>query len=239
MKKIWLFYLCLSLLSAMAVPQMSPVKGAWKLSLPDGSQAVMICSETYLMYAFYDLSGKKYLKSGGGRYQASVMGITDYFGEFDTADTATIGKRFTLNCQLKTNELTIATGPIKGTWQRLDQPDENTIMAATWRISAREGNDSSMTPMQRGPRKTLKILSGNRFQWAAINPETKQFSGTGGGTYVVKDGKYTETIEFFSRDNSRVGASLAFDWAVTGKDWSHRGQSSTGGKVNEIWQKED
>ena len=31
------------------------------------------------------------------------------------------------------------------------------------------------------------------------------------------DGKYTENIEFFSRDNNRVGASLSFDYEIKEK----------------------
>ena len=65
-----------------------------------------------------------------------------------------------------------------------------------------------------GPRKTMKILSGTRFQWIAYNTETKAFMGTGGGTYTTLDGKYTENIGFFSRDDSRVGASLQFDYEL-------------------------
>lgn len=65
-----------------------------------------------------------------------------------------------------------------------------------------------MVSMRPGARKTIKILSGTRFQWAAINSETGEFFGTGGGNYTFKDGKYTENIEYFSRDASRVGASL-------------------------------
>lgn len=92
--------------------------------------------------------------------------------------------------------------------------------------------------MQRGPRKTIKLLTGSRFQWVAINPQTKQFSGTGGGTYVLKSGIYTETIDFFSRDNGRVGRSLTFKAAIDQDEWHHTGQSSTGGAVNEIWTRE-
>ncbi|MCU0471193.1 MAG: hypothetical protein MUF58_21650 [Arcicella sp.] len=69
--------------------------------------------------------------------------------------------------------------------------------------------------------------------------DTHQFFGSGGGTYTVKDGKYTETIEFFSRDNKRVGASLTFDCVLNGKDWTHAGQSTTGTRVHEIWEREE
>src|SRR5690606_36719009 len=87
-------------------------------------------------------------------------------------------------------------------------------------------------------RKTLKVLTGTRFQWAAINAETKEFFGTGGGTYTFSNGKYTENIEYFSRDSSRVGASLAFDGKIEGDLWHHSGLSSAGAPIYEIWKRE-
>ena len=60
-------------------------------------------------------------------------------------------------------------------------------------------------------------------------------SGTGGGTYTTRDGKYTEIIEFFSRDNSRVGASLTFDFALENGAWRHKGKSSKGEPIDEVW----
>ena len=88
---------------------------------------------------------------------------------------------------------------------------------------------------QTGPRKTLKMLTGTRFQWFAINPETKQFSGTGGGTYSFENGKYTENIWSFSRDSSRVGAKLVFDGKLVDGKWHHSGLSSKGDKIYEVW----
>ena len=81
----------------------------------------------------------------------------------------------------------------------------------------------------------MKILSGTRFQWIAYNTETKEFLGTGGGTYTTDNGKYTENIEFFSRDDSRVGASLEFDYEVKDGKWHHKGESSKGDPIYEIW----
>ena len=72
----------------------------------------------------------------------------------------------------------------------------------------------------------------------AINTETKEFSGTGGGTYTFKDGKYTENIEFFSRDSSRVGASLSFDVSVANNICTHKGLSSKGEPIHEEWSRE-
>jgi hypothetical protein len=111
--------------------------------------------------------------------------------------------------------------------RELTRLDEGTgALAGNWRITGRM-NDGQIQPLQKGPRKTLKLISGIRFQWMAINPETKEFYGTGGGTYTFKDGKYTdkdgkytENIEFFSKDSSRVGASLTFDGSLNKNVWT-------------------
>ena len=83
----------------------------------------------------------------------------------------------------------------------------------------------------------MKILTPTRFQWIAYNTETKQFMGTGGGTYTAVDGKYTENIQFFSRDKTRVGMSLGFNFDVQEEDWHHSGNNSKGEPMYEIWAK--
>lgn len=111
-------------------------------------------------------------------------------------------------------------------------------MAGAWRITARLDRDGQMSAMRPGPRKTIKMLSGNRFQWIAFNSETAGFFGTGGGIYTAENGKYTENIDFFSRDSSRVGQQMGFDYEIKDGDWHHSGLSSTGNKVSEIWQRQ-
>ncbi|MBT8309198.1 MAG: membrane or secreted protein, partial [Flavobacteriaceae bacterium] len=87
--------------------------------------------------------------------------------------------------------------------------------------------------------KTMKILSGTRFQWIAYNTETKEFKGSGGGTYTTIDGKYTENIEFFSRDDSKAGLRLTFDYKLIDGHWHHSGLSSKGAPIHEIWSVRD
>ena len=93
----------------------------------------------------------------------------------------------------------------------------------------RRGDNSS--------RKTLKFLQNGRFQWIAYNVESMKFHGTGGGSYRAVNGIYQENIEYFSRDNSRVGASLNFEYSVEGNDWHHKGKNSKGEPMYEIWMK--
>ncbi len=107
-------------------------------------------------------------------------------------------------------------------------------LSGVWIITGRERN-GEMQRREIGDRKTIKILSGTRFQWIAYNSATGQFFATGGGSYLAKYGRYIENIEFFSKDDFRVGASLTFDYQIMNKEWNHRGKSSAGEPINEIW----
>ncbi len=89
---------------------------------------------------------------------------------------------------------------------------------------------------QPGARRTMKILSGTRFQWIAYNVETREFSGSGGGTYTTEDGRYIEKIEFFSRDDTRSGMSLEFGYDLVEGAWHHDGKNSRGEPLFEIWE---
>ncbi|WP_266366851.1 membrane or secreted protein [Tellurirhabdus rosea] len=232
--------LCFTLLLAGGLflafrPEASSMAGAWRQVGSGGPNVVYVLSDGYLMGTYYE--NNRFLGSTGGTYQTDGKQLTITI-EFDTQDSTNVGQSRTFSiASLTDKQLVISADGESETYERIDQA-ANAPLAGLWRITGRAGNDGQISAMQRGARKTLKILSGTRFQWAAINPQTKQFSGTGGGTYTLKDGKYTETIEFFSRDNSRVGKSLTFDCEIKGNDWHHRGQSSTGGPVSEVWSRE-
>jgi hypothetical protein len=208
--------------------------GSWEMQ-PDGNsseRAVMIATENYFSISVFEKN--IYIRTYGGIYEINDAGLTLKV-EFNDKNPENIGTKITYKFTRKNNEFTIEN-QAKTTWKRIDEGKD--ALSGNWRISARAGQDGQMIEMKRTARKTLKICSETRFQWFAINPETKEFFGTGGGTYEFKDGKYTETLEFFSRDNSRVGASLTFDAKVEGDKWHHSGKSSKGDPVNEIWGKE-
>ena len=153
------------------------------------------------------------------------------FYEFHTEIADKVG--MTSSLEVKTNKNTMVLGNV--TFNRIDDGSPGKL-TGTWLFSNRIRNGEIGKPRSAdNPRKTMKILSGKRFQWIAYNVETKEFMGTGGGTYTTIDGKYTENIDFFSRDNSRVGASLEFDFQIKGDEWHHKGLSSKGDPIYEIW----
>lgn len=228
MKKI-IIIACLLCCSSVLLAQLD---GAWKLSNNGTIETTCIIADNYFMQTTYDKTNKIFVNTMGGTFKPANNGTLDVTIEFNTADSTWVGNSHTLGYTLKNNELIISINGNDNVWQRID--DGKGGVSGNWRITDREQN-GTMTAMKPGPRKTLKILSGTRFQWAAINTETKEFFGTGGGTYTFQNGKYTENIEFFSRDNSRVGASLSFDGKVDGKKWNHSGKSSKGDPIAEIW----
>lgn len=207
------------------------LEGAWETG-----QGVVICTPNYLASTDFSLADKKFNGSWGGTYRW-VKDSLKVKIEFSTYDKALVGTEKVFKTDLQKGlKLVDVNNKSAQYWIPIDEKGEAGL-AGLWRITGRM-NNGQITPMPLAARKTIKIFSKTRFQWAAINTQTGDFSGTGGGTYTLKDGKYTENIEFFSRDSSRVGASLSFDALVEGGKWTHTGKSSTGNPIHEIWEKQ-
>ena len=104
-----------------------------------------------------------------------------------------------------------------------------------WLFATRGPDTGQERRGEESSRKTLKFLKDGTFQWIAYDTESFRFSGTGGGSYSSMDGVYIEHIEFFSKDNSRVGAQLDFKYKLQDSDWHHTGKNSKGEPMYEIW----
>ena len=209
------------------------LQGAWQLQ-GASDEHVLIFTENYFSYTNYNLAAKQFLLSFGGTYKTENMQIVARY-EFHTGDKEQVGKSSSFPFTLSGDVLTITATGEATTWKRID----NGIapLAGNWRITGRMQDGKLQAIHQTGSRKTVKILSGTRFQWAAINTDTKEFFGTGGGTYTFNNDTYTEQIEFFSRDSSRVSSSLRFDGKLKSDGWHHSGLSSRGDKIYEVWNK--
>ncbi|MDQ3536894.1 MAG: membrane or secreted protein [Bacteroidota bacterium] len=228
--------------------QKNNLKGAWKMvssGTPDNAEmtVIKVVTDTYFTNASYDKSGKEFIGTSGGTYSLEGGNYSETL-EYFTWDSTKVGTSNTFNFKISNDKLEFSGDrdgqPFKETWEKIDGFDKNaTPLAGTWRIRQRQTEQGEMNTIEWGPRKTLKILSGKRFQWIAYNIETKEFFGTGGGTYTTKNGKYVETLEFFSRDPQRVGAQLTFDFEVKGNSWHHKGKSSAGQDIYEVWDRVD
>ncbi|TLU89594.1 hypothetical protein [Dyadobacter sediminis] len=221
------------LVSAFAFGQVP--KGAWKSQEPTGSTSTLIVADNYLSIASYSVGNKYFERAEGGPFTMSGDKMT-YTPEFNSADTAKVGIPVEFTVTVKSGILTLRYEEAM-VWMRVDDA-ASAPMAGAWHITERAAEGGELVKIhQEGTRKTLKLLSATRFQWFAIDPAVKGFYATGGGTYKIQDGKYTENIQFFSKDNNRVGSSLKFDHKLENGRWDHSGKSSDGKPVHEIWEK--
>ncbi len=226
--------ICITTMFLSAHTYQKKFTGAYEAAMGSQREAI-IFQDGYFMHTSYDLENKKFGYSQGGTFEQNGNNLVLNL-EFSTRSADEVGTKQNWPIKQSGNTLIVNRPEAGVEFKKVD--DGNTALAGNWRITGRKEGEQMTRMQNRGARKTLKLLSGTRFQWAAINPETKEFFGTGGGTYTFQNGKYTETIEFFSRDNTRVGASLSFNGEVKDGEWHHSGLSSKGDPIYEIWSRE-
>lgn len=213
------------------------MEGAWILSYLDekpveGTVTIKIYQDGYFAYASWDARTGEFLEAAGGEFFIDG-GYSEKY-DFYTEDSTMVGREISFEGFHRYDGLVLAEigGGAEKAWKRISRDKDD--LTGVWVITGRE-KDGELQKSTPGARRTIKILSGNRFQWIAFNSDTGEFFGTGGGTYSAENGKYTENIEFFSRDNSRVGANLPFDYKLNDGEWHHSGKSSKGDPIYEIW----
>ena len=218
------------MVAASAFGQSKELIGAWETK--DQNQTrVITYVPGFFSVAIFNVGDKKFIGTYGGKYVVNNNELTEKI-EFDIQNPENVGTERVIKITLSKQTLTL-TGTTAGTFTRLDNGTPGKL-AGAWLITGRLRNNE-LQPMNPGARRTMKILSGTRFQWIAYNVETKEFFGTGGGTYTTIDGKYTEHIEFFPKDSSRVGSTLMFEFSLPDGNWRHTGKSSKGEPLDEVW----
>ena len=209
--------------------------GAWERNHNsengDELKSVVIFSDGYQAISTYESKSGKFINSNGGTWELMGDTMTEKV-EFDTNDPDRVGSKVTF--KVKITETTMSIVGTDMEFQRIDDGLPGDLKGA-WLMAGRVRDGKKQLRNTSGPRKTMKLLSGKRFQWIAYNTESKKFMGTGGGTYTTKNGVYSENIEFFSRDNSKSGIELEFEYEIIDNEWNHKGFSSKGDPLHEIW----
>lgn len=224
----------ISLLLTLSLMAQSPI-GAWGGDHISKSgeklTSVVIFSDGYQAISVYNSETGKFVSANGGTWRLDGTTMTEKV-EFDSNNPDRVGQEVSFDVAVTDSTISIVgSGKILS---RIDNGSPGELQGA-WLMSGRVRDGEIQQRDTSKPRKTMKILSGTRFQWIAYNTDTKEFKGTGGGTYTTIDGKYTETIAFFSKDNTRVGMSLGFNYNIVDGNWNHTGRSSKGAPIHEIW----
>lgn len=214
MKTIYL--LLLTCLMGIQSQAQQTIKGSYRSK--EKADIIYSLIDGYFVEIKFNLTTKAFEYTWGGPFTKEGNKLI-VLTHFDSRNKSVVGKSREIPFNIKNLEL-------------IDKGEN--ALAGNWRMSGRKtGDQISENPLR--ARRTYKLLTGTRFQWFAINIETGEFSGTGGGTYQFINGKYTENIEFFSRDSSRVGTSLQFSAKIEEGKWHHSGLSSKGDPIYEIW----
>lgn len=221
--------LLLAILVMTPVAMASGLEGAWTHVRDDGTTGAWIVSDANFSVAWYQTEPAKFVSTMGGAWSRTDGGIRVTW-EFDTATPDNVGTSSEMKIELSESSMNVDGAE----WTRIDAGAPGALEGA-WLMTGRK-RDGEMSTRRPGARRTMKILSGTRFQWIAYNVETKEFFGTGGGTYTTKDGRYVESIEFFSRDDSRAGQSLEFGFELHDGAWHHIGTSTKGEPMHEVWE---
>ena len=217
----------------MSQSEATELVGAWKSTFVDANgrenDLVMIVEDGYFVMTAFNVPDSTFIATLGGSYTADGTDFSVVY-EFDSSDSTNVGVATAMGYRLTGSVLVFNDDKA---WQRID--DGTGVLAGAWQIAGRKEDGEMRRRPATGPRRTMKILSGDRFQWIAYNTETREFLGTGGGTYTTTDQLYQERIEFFSRDASRVGTQLSFDFKIRNDEWHHMGQTSAGAPLYETW----
>ena len=232
MKKIIVFLISLSF---SFVLHAQGIIGAWETNSVSKNggllKSIVLFADGYQVLTTYDATTGKFIHTNGGTWKLEGNMMTEKI-EFHSDNPKLVGTQVSFKVRITDNEIEIVDSSSK--LKRLDNGSPGKLNGA-WLMSGRIRDGKTQLRDINRPRKTMKILSGTRFQWIAYNTETKKFMGTGGGTYTTKNEEYIENIKFFSRNDSKAGLSLKFSYELMNGKWHHSGLSSKGDPIHEIW----
>lgn len=185
----------------------------------------------YFIHSIYQTDPAKFMSTVGGFYTAenNQLKVKLEFNSNHAEDGVT---ELSIPIRSENGKLVFKTNP-EQVFLQVEALEQD--LDGAWLFGTRGPDEGQERRGEENPRKTLKFLLDNRFQWIAYNTETMKFFGTGGGSFSSEDGTYIEKIDYFSRDNSRVGATLDFAYELKDGDWHHKGKNSKGEPMYEIW----
>ena len=181
----------------------------------------ILLDNNYLIETQYSQDPNTFILTRGGFYTPN--------------DNNTFNVYFEFNSNFEKDQLKSIVMVKNKSWKNISKSKK--ALDGKWLMGGRVTEDGERRRDLNKPRKTMKFLLDGYFQWTAFNTETFKFSGSGGGSYETEAENYIEKIDFFSRDNSKVGISLKFNFIKKNDDWYHKGFSSKGNPMHEIWTK--
>jgi hypothetical protein len=183
----------------------------------------IIKDNSYIVETVFNTSTGEFKFTRGGYYSGKKSFAVDF--------------EFNSNFKKDSIEKILYTNTKK--WKKVSSSKQK--LQGKWLMAGRVTDEGEKRRDLSRSRKTMKFLMDGVFQWIAFDTSNFRFFGSGGGSYNTEyennpeKGEYTEKIQFFSRDNKKVGLILPFEYNLRGEDWYHKGLNSKGGALHEIW----
>lgn len=219
------------LLGTVALAQPGP--GVYMATEDSGErtwQHKIVLSDQYITHTVYSAEPAEFVYTRGGFFTSNDEAILIKL-EFNSNFEEDGLKELSLPYRAEGDRWVIGEKDLKFT----RSVPQNQELDGHWLFATRGPDTGQERRDDSNPRKTLKVLADGSFQWIAYHVGDFRFMGSGGGSFSSENGVYTENIEFFSRDNARVGARLDFNYEIEGDDWHHSGKNSRGEPLYEIW----
>ncbi|WP_332912974.1 lipocalin family protein [Algoriphagus boritolerans] len=161
------------------------LEGSWKLVSQNGNavsdqEYIKIYQDDYFAFGVKNVADNAFIGAGGGPFKFENGKYSETL-DFFTLNPLQVGTTTPFKIELDGSKLILSANTNNGMlveiWEKIS--DARDDLTGNWVITGRKRDDqvSRSTP---GARRTVKILSGGRFQWIAFNSETREFSGTGG-----------------------------------------------------------
>jgi hypothetical protein len=108
----------------------------------------------------------------------------------------------------------------------------------TWELVSMKYGDAKEFSDYPKDHRRLKMITATHFTWVDYDPKTGKVNSMAGGPYSLKEGAYTETVEFVGQGmESYLGKEQAFTIKIDGDKLTQSGQLSDKMKIEEIWQR--
>jgi len=231
MKKIVLLIFVSSIIQSLSAQSKQFLKGPWVREEKDVKTLVLI-TDQLISVAVYNEKEKQFLYTWGGTYVLHNSQLQVQY-EWSSNDSNLVNTSSAIDFDIKRNKLSLGetlSGLEKGV------TNHSGDLQGAWIIS---GNYIDGVAKKRAnpflPRRTMKLIVGDYFQWVSYNVVSKKFFDAGGGKQSHGNGQYNEEIEYFTKTPASIGKKMNYTYSISGDDWRHTGQKSTGGQLDECW----
>jgi len=231
MTKILFSFLISFLLRSPTFQNGLAIQGAW-VNEANGIKTLVLITDQLISVAVYNEKEKQFLYTWGGTYVLYNSQLQVQY-EWSSNDSNLVNTSSAIDFDIKRNKLSLGetlSGLEKGV------TNHSGDLQGAWIIS---GNYIDGVAKKRAnpflPRRTMKLIVGDYFQWVSYNVVSKKFFDAGGGKQSHGNGQYNEEIEYFTKTPASIGKKMNYTYSISGDDWRHTGQKSTGGQLDECW----